>query len=80
MCCPVVALRALKEAPPRPQKYGHTTTNTNERLACQLLRSEQMNRVFGKKKAPGPPPPSLGEASSGVGSQIASTDGEYYLF
>ena len=25
-----------------------------------------MNRVFGRKKAPGPPPPSLGEASQGV--------------
>ena len=24
-----------------------------------------MNRVFGRKKAPGPPAPSLGEASSG---------------
>lgn len=33
-----------------------------------------MNRVFGKKKAPGPPPPSLGEASSGVGSQMESLD------
>ncbi|KAL3795222.1 hypothetical protein HJC23_008307 [Cyclotella cryptica] len=33
-----------------------------------------MNRVFGKKKAPGPPPPSLGDASSGVGSQIEGLD------
>ena len=36
-----------------------------------------MNRVFGRKKAPGPPPPSLGEASSGVGNQMESMDGEY---
>lgn len=33
-----------------------------------------MNRVFGRKKAPGPPPPSLGEASSGVGTQMESMD------
>merc|ERR1719232_1684781 len=33
-----------------------------------------MNRVFGRKKAPGPPPPSLGDASSGVGNQMASMD------
>lgn len=33
-----------------------------------------MNRVFGKKKAPGPPPPSLGDASSGVGNQMDSMD------
>lgn len=34
-----------------------------------------MNRVFGKKKAPGPPPPSLNDASSGVSSQIDTLDG-----
>mmetsp|Transcript_4554 Transcript_4554/g.11477 ORF Transcript_4554/g.11477 Transcript_4554/m.11477 type:complete len:231 (+) Transcript_4554:277-969(+) len=33
-----------------------------------------MNRVFGRKKAPGPPPPSLGEASSGVGNHMESMD------
>jgi hypothetical protein len=37
-----------------------------------------MNRVFGKKKAPGPPPPSLGDASSGVGNQIEGMDGELH--
>jgi hypothetical protein len=36
-----------------------------------------MNRVFGKKKAPGPPPPSLGEASAGVGGHIEGMDGEF---
>jgi hypothetical protein len=35
-----------------------------------------MNRVFGKKKAPGPPPPSLGEASLGVGGHMNSMDGK----
>jgi hypothetical protein len=34
-----------------------------------------MNRVFGRKKAPGPPPPSLGEASAGVGNHIEGMDG-----
>ena len=29
-----------------------------------------MNRVFGKKKAPGPPPPALGEVSGTMGAQI----------
>lgn len=33
-----------------------------------------MNRVFGRKKAPGPPPPSLGEASQGVGGRVESMD------
>jgi len=33
-----------------------------------------MNRVFGKKKAPGPPPPSLGEASSGMNERMTSMD------
>lgn len=33
-----------------------------------------MNRVFGKKKAPGPPPPTLDEASSGLGGRIDSMD------
>jgi charged multivesicular body protein 5 len=33
-----------------------------------------MNRVFGKKRAPGPPPPSLTEASTGVGNQMDSLD------
>lgn len=33
-----------------------------------------MNRVFGKKKAPGPPAPSLSEASSGVGNQMENLD------
>lgn len=35
-----------------------------------------MNRVFGKKKAPGPPPPSLGDASAGIGNNIEGMDGE----
>ncbi len=35
-----------------------------------------MNRVFGRKKAPGPPPPSLGEASSSVGQHMNSMDGK----
>ena len=38
-----------------------------------------MNRVFGRKKAPGPPAPSLGEASTGVGNHMDSMDGEHYL-
>lgn len=33
-----------------------------------------MNRVFGRKKAPPPPAPSLGEASTGVGNQMAGMD------
>mmetsp|Transcript_8153 Transcript_8153/g.14752 ORF Transcript_8153/g.14752 Transcript_8153/m.14752 type:complete len:231 (-) Transcript_8153:1265-1957(-) len=33
-----------------------------------------MNRVFGRKKAPGPPAPTLGEASSGVSGQMDSMD------
>jgi charged multivesicular body protein 5 len=33
-----------------------------------------MNRVFGKKRAPGPPPPSLAEASTGVGDRMGSLD------
>ena len=32
--------------------------------------------MFGKKKAPGPPPPSLGEASSGMNERMTSMDGE----
>ncbi len=38
-----------------------------------------LNRVFGKKKAPGPPPPSLGEASSSVGQHMNSMDGKETL-
>ncbi len=38
-----------------------------------------MNRVFGRKKAPGPPPPSLGEASSSVGQHMNSMDGKETL-
>jgi hypothetical protein len=38
-----------------------------------------MNRVFGRKKAPGPPPPSLGEASAGVGGRLDSIDGEIFF-
>jgi hypothetical protein len=34
-----------------------------------------MNRVFGKKKAPGPPPPSLDEASAGLGGRMENMDG-----
>ena len=34
-----------------------------------------MNRVFGRKKAPGPPPPSLSEASAGVGNHMEGMDG-----
>jgi hypothetical protein len=34
-----------------------------------------MNRVFGKKKAPGPPPPSLDEASAGLGERVENMDG-----
>ena len=33
-----------------------------------------MNRVFGRKKAPGPPPPSLNDASQGVGNRMESMD------
>eukprot|EP00549_Striatella_unipunctata_P012094 CAMPEP_0118691966 /NCGR_PEP_ID=MMETSP0800-20121206/10993_1 /TAXON_ID=210618 ORGANISM="Striatella unipunctata, Strain CCMP2910" /NCGR_SAMPLE_ID=MMETSP0800 /ASSEMBLY_ACC=CAM_ASM_000638 /LENGTH=219 /DNA_ID=CAMNT_0006589843 /DNA_START=135 /DNA_END=794 /DNA_ORIENTATION=+ len=33
-----------------------------------------MNRIFGKKKAPGPPPPSLTQASDGMGSRMDSMD------
>jgi charged multivesicular body protein 5 len=33
-----------------------------------------MNRVFGKKKAPGPPPPSLDDASAGLGGRITTMD------
>lgn len=33
-----------------------------------------MNRVFGKKKAPGPPPPSLDHASAGIGGRIDNMD------
>lgn len=36
-----------------------------------------MNRVFGKKKTQGPPPPSLGEASAGVGNHIDGMDGTF---
>lgn len=35
-----------------------------------------MNRVFGKKKAPGPPPPSLDDASSGLGGRMETMDGK----
>ena len=38
-----------------------------------------MNRVFGKKKASGPPAPSLSEASSGVGNQMENLDGTLCL-
>ena len=38
-----------------------------------------MNRVFGRKKAPGPPPPSLDEASSSVGQHMNSMDGKETL-
>jgi hypothetical protein len=43
---------------------------------CCLLQID-MNRVFGRKKAPGPPPPSLGEASAGVGNHIEGMDGKF---
>jgi len=33
-----------------------------------------MNRVFGRKKAPGPPAPSLGDASAGVGNHMDSME------
>jgi len=33
-----------------------------------------MKRVFGKKKAEGPPAPSLDQASAGIGSRIESMD------
>ena len=33
-----------------------------------------MNRVFGRKKAPGPPPPSLNDASGHVGGHMESMD------
>mmetsp|Transcript_27274 Transcript_27274/g.41248 ORF Transcript_27274/g.41248 Transcript_27274/m.41248 type:complete len:221 (+) Transcript_27274:167-829(+) len=33
-----------------------------------------MNRIFGKKKAAGPPPPSLQEASNGIGSRVEGMD------
>mmetsp|Transcript_9979 Transcript_9979/g.13002 ORF Transcript_9979/g.13002 Transcript_9979/m.13002 type:complete len:224 (-) Transcript_9979:354-1025(-) len=33
-----------------------------------------MNRIFGKKKAPGPPPPSLDDASSGLGGRVDAID------
>ncbi len=39
-----------------------------------------MNRVFGRKKAPGPPAPSLDEASGSVGNQMESMDGEMKVF
>ena len=39
--------------------------------------SGNMNRVFGKKKKAGPPPPSLSDASSGIGQRVDGTDGEY---
>lgn len=48
----------------------HAATTSNGQF------TDRMNRVFGKKKAPGPPPPSLGDASSGVGNQIEGMDGE----
>lgn len=35
-----------------------------------------MNRVFGRKKAPGPPAPSLDEASGSVGNHMESMDGK----
>ncbi len=34
----------------------------------------KMNRVFGKKKAPGPPAPSLGEASEGMDKRVGGID------
>jgi charged multivesicular body protein 5 len=33
-----------------------------------------MKRVFGQKKAPGPPPPSLAEASSSIGKRVDDLD------
>jgi len=33
-----------------------------------------MNRVFGKKKAPGPPPPSLGDVSGSMGGRVDEMD------
>lgn len=33
-----------------------------------------MNRIFGKKKAAGPPPPSLQDASNGIGSRVEAMD------
>lgn len=33
-----------------------------------------MKRVFGQKKAPGPPPPSLSEASSSIGKRVDDLD------
>jgi hypothetical protein len=34
-----------------------------------------MDRIFGKKKAPGPPPPSLDEASAGLDGRLGNMDG-----
>ena len=33
-----------------------------------------MHRLFGKKKAPGPPPPTLADASSSVGNRVGALD------
>mmetsp|Transcript_1307 Transcript_1307/g.1985 ORF Transcript_1307/g.1985 Transcript_1307/m.1985 type:complete len:221 (+) Transcript_1307:156-818(+) len=33
-----------------------------------------MNRIFGKKKAAGPPPPSLQDASQGIGNRVEAMD------
>ena len=35
-----------------------------------------MNRVFGKKKAPGPPAPTLAEASEGMDGRVGGIDGK----
>ena len=38
-----------------------------------------MNRIFGKTKDPGPPPPSLGEASEGLGKRTEHVDGKIFF-
>lgn len=44
-------------------------------LPVQLFSDSTMDRIFGKKKAPGPPPPSLDEASAGLDGRLGNMDG-----
>jgi hypothetical protein len=44
-------------------------------LPVQLFSGYTMDRIFGKKKAPGPPPPSLDEASAGLDGRLGNMDG-----
>ena len=44
------------------------------RINSKKYSKQKMKRVFGQKKAPGPPPPTLSDASSSIGKRVDDLD------